>query len=51
MPYYLPYSINLAGDGNFEAALLAVNRFLENPKLNDKASEAQLIEKRPISLP
>ncbi len=46
MPYYLPYSINLAGDGNFEAALLAVNRFLENPKLNDKSIRSAAYRKK-----
>ncbi|PJE45775.1 MAG: flagellar motor protein MotB [Sediminibacterium sp.] len=46
MPYYLPYSINLAGDGNFEAALLALNRFLENPKLNDKSIRSAAYRKK-----
>lgn len=46
LPYYLPYSINLAGDGNFEAALIAVNRFLENPKLNDKSIRSAAYRKK-----
>ncbi len=35
--YNLPYSINLAGQGKFEDALAAVNRFLLYPKLNDRS--------------
>lgn len=35
--YELPYSINLAGQGRFDDALLAVNRFLQYPKLNERS--------------
>jgi len=45
-PYYLPYSINLAGNGNFEAALAAVNLFLDNPKLNDKSIRSAAYRKK-----
>ena len=45
-PYYLPYSINLAGNGNFEGALNAVNQFLENPNLNDKSIRSAAYRKK-----
>ncbi|MFN3300464.1 MAG: tetratricopeptide repeat protein, partial [Sediminibacterium sp.] len=45
-PYYLPYSINLAGNGNFEAALVAVNQFLEIPSLNDKSIRSAAYRKK-----
>jgi len=35
--YYLPYSINLAGQGKFTEALAAVNSFLTYPKLNERS--------------
>ena len=35
--YNLPYSINLAGLGKFDAALKAVNNFLRYPKLNERS--------------
>lgn len=38
--FLLPYSISLAGTGQFEKALDAVNRFLENPTLNDRSRQA-----------
>ncbi|MDB5201464.1 MAG: OmpA/MotB domain protein [Ferruginibacter sp.] len=38
--YLLPYSISLAGMGNFEKALEAVNRFLATPKLNEQSVKA-----------
>ncbi len=38
--FLLPYSVSLAGTGNFEAALNAVNNFLTIPKLNDKSMAA-----------
>ncbi len=41
-PYRLPYSINLAGKGDFAAALQAVNRFLVTPRLNDKSKRSGL---------
>ncbi len=34
-PYYLPYSINLAGMGRFDSALAAVNTFLSTPNLDE----------------
>jgi outer membrane protein OmpA-like peptidoglycan-associated protein len=46
LPYYLPYSINLAGDGKFEAALNAVNHFLTYPKLNDKSIRSAAYRKK-----
>lgn len=38
--YLLPYSISLAGTGRFNDALDAVNKFLLNPKLNQRSSKA-----------
>jgi len=38
--YLLPYSISLAGIGNFREALSAVNEFLSNPKLNQYSIKA-----------
>lgn len=38
--YLLPYSISLAGTGNFEKALETVNVFLQNPKLNAQSKKA-----------
>ena len=38
--YLLPYSISLAGTGKFDEALVAVNRFLTNPKLNERSLKA-----------
>lgn len=35
--YLLPYSISLAGTGQFEKALIMVNRFLATPKLNSQS--------------
>jgi outer membrane protein OmpA-like peptidoglycan-associated protein len=40
MDYYLPYSINLAGKGDFGKALEAVNRFLTVSDLNEKSRKA-----------
>jgi outer membrane protein OmpA-like peptidoglycan-associated protein/tetratricopeptide (TPR) repeat protein len=40
MDYNLPYSINLAGRGDFMAALQAVNVFLTVPDLNEKSRKA-----------
>jgi outer membrane protein OmpA-like peptidoglycan-associated protein len=44
-PYGLPYSINLAGKGDFASALQAVNRFLSTPRLNDKSKRSGLYRK------
>lgn len=38
--YNLPYSINLAGKGEFGKALAAVNDFLTNTKLNENSRKA-----------
>jgi len=38
--YLLPYSISLAGTGNFEKALKIVNQFLSNPTLNQQSIKA-----------
>ncbi|HTJ13841.1 MAG TPA: OmpA family protein [Dinghuibacter sp.] len=38
----LPYSISLAGVGDFNSALIAVKRYLTIPKLNDRARGAAL---------
>ncbi len=38
--YFLPYSISLAGTGNFEKALAAINTFLNIKKLNRQSIEA-----------
>lgn len=43
--YYLPYSISLAGIGEFDKALLAVNIFLSNPNLNQQSIKAGLYRK------
>ncbi|HWK08287.1 MAG TPA: OmpA family protein [Puia sp.] len=40
LDYNLPYSINLAGKGDFEKALQAVNLFLTVPNLNEKSQKA-----------
>lgn len=40
MDYYLPYSINLAGKGEFAMALEAVNRFLTVSDLNEQSRKA-----------
>ncbi len=44
--YNLPYAINLAGKGEFEKALAAVNEFLTIPDLNDKSRKAGEYRKR-----
>ena len=38
--YFLPYSISLAGKGQFDKALIAVNHFLQNSKLNQQSIKA-----------
>ena len=38
--YYLPYSISLAGDGLFQQALSAADKFMMNPKLNERSIKA-----------
>lgn len=43
--YKLPYSINLAGTGQFEKALVAVNEFLLLPNLNDNSRKAATYRK------
>jgi len=44
--YLLPYSISLAGSGRFTDALLAVNKFLTNPKINDRSRKAGEFRKK-----
>lgn len=38
--YKLPYSINLAGIGEFEKALTSVNEYLANPKIGESSRKA-----------
>ena len=44
--YLLPYSISLAGTGNFTKALEAVNRFLQTPGLNEQSIKAGTYRKQ-----
>lgn len=44
--YLLPYSISLAGAGNFEKALSSVNTFLTITKLNDRSIKAGEFRKK-----
>jgi len=44
--FNLPYSISLAGCGRFTDALNAVNKFLSNPKLNDRSMKAGEFRKK-----
>ncbi|UAY51741.1 OmpA family protein [Ferruginibacter albus] len=44
--YHLPYSISLAGDGQFERALEAVNIFLRSDKINEQSIKAGNYRKR-----
>ncbi|MEO5968194.1 MAG: OmpA family protein [Ferruginibacter sp.] len=44
--YLLPYSISLAGIGDFKDALVKVNSFLQTPKLNDQSIQAGKYRKR-----
>lgn len=44
--YNLPYSINLAGTGNFSKALSAINRFLSITNLNETSRKAADYRKR-----
>ncbi|TAL46030.1 MAG: flagellar motor protein MotB [Chitinophagaceae bacterium] len=44
--YRLPYSINLAGKGEFEKALNVVNEYLSNPKLGENSRKAGEYRKR-----
>ena len=44
--YHLPYSISLAGDGQFQKALEAVNLFLTSDKLNEESIKAANYRKR-----
>jgi len=38
--YNLPYSINIAGKGNFEKAIMAIDEFLTIPNLNESSIKA-----------
>jgi outer membrane protein OmpA-like peptidoglycan-associated protein/type II secretory pathway pseudopilin PulG len=44
--YNLPYSINLAGNGQFQQALEAVNKFLTTPGLNEQSVKAGSYRKK-----
>jgi outer membrane protein OmpA-like peptidoglycan-associated protein len=44
--YNLPYSINLAGQGKFAAALEAVDQFLSYPRLNDRSVKSGQYRKK-----
>lgn len=44
--YFLPYSISLAGTGQFQKALDAVNHFLQSDKLNSQSIRAGNYRKR-----
>ncbi len=44
--YLLPYSINLAGNGQFSDALNAVNEFLQIPKLNERSIKSASFRKK-----
>ena len=44
--YYLPYSISLAGTGNFNKALDAVNKFLTDKTLNERSLKAGNFRKK-----
>ena len=45
-PYLLPYSISLAGSGDFEKALSAINKFLQYPDLNQYSIKSANYRKR-----
>lgn len=47
--YKLPYSINLAGLGEFDKALAAVESFLSNPDLNEPSRKAGEYRKKAFS--
>src|SRR3979411_2163019 len=44
--YKLPYSINLAGLGEFDKALQAINSLLANPNINPNTTKAGQYRKR-----
>ena len=44
--YNLPYSINLAGNGEFQKALDAINEYLSNPRLSETGKKAGEYRKR-----
>ncbi|MEJ8818476.1 OmpA family protein [Lacibacter sp. H407] len=44
--YLLPYSIALAGNGDFTDALTAINRFLQKPNLNERITKSAEYRKR-----
>ncbi len=45
-PYYLPYSINLAGLGRFDSALTVINNFLTLPFLDDVSKKSAEYRKK-----
>ena len=46
--YYLPYTINLTGSGNFEKALDAIEVFLKQPGLSEQSKKAGEYRKKNI---
>jgi outer membrane protein OmpA-like peptidoglycan-associated protein len=44
--YNITYSINLAGKGQFEKALQAIDRFITNPRLNETSVKAAAYRKK-----
>ncbi|MBC7867736.1 MAG: PD40 domain-containing protein, partial [Gloeobacteraceae cyanobacterium ES-bin-316] len=48
--YLLPYSISLAGTGQFEKALKIVNQFLSTPRLNEQSIKAGNYRKKSFEL-
>jgi outer membrane protein OmpA-like peptidoglycan-associated protein/Tol biopolymer transport system component len=46
--FYLPYAINLAGNGEFDKALVAINKFLAVPGLNESSLKAGQFRKKNI---
>jgi outer membrane protein OmpA-like peptidoglycan-associated protein/tetratricopeptide (TPR) repeat protein len=43
--FLLPYSIALAGNGEFEEALSSIDRFLQKPNLNERVAKSALYRK------
>ncbi len=44
--YFLPYSIALAGNGEFNEALTVINTFLQKPNLNERIQKSAAYRKR-----
>src|SRR5688572_25292995 len=43
--FLLPYSIALAGNGEFDEALFSIDRFLQKPNLNERVAKSALYRK------